>query len=69
MKKKWDLRYKYTHNQLESNPLLDVNGDSYSWWKTPMTGKVVKVYTCFQARIIRRRGGIPKLFVKKRKKK
>jgi len=59
VEKDWDLTFQYTHNVIESNPILDKKGDPFIWQRCPIEGKKVRVFTKHQAEWAERQGAIP----------
>jgi hypothetical protein len=58
-KEDWDLTFKYTHDQLTGNPLLDKGGNPYLWEKHPIEGRRVHVFTDYQAGWVAGKGATP----------
>ncbi len=56
----WDLTFKYEHNQLWSNPLLDKKGDPVSAFRPQnVAGKKIRVFTDYQANWVEKNRAIP----------
>jgi hypothetical protein len=58
-KEDWDLTFKYTHNQLTGNPLLDKEGNPYLNPKLQIEGKRIRVFTDYQAGWVEGKGAVP----------
>jgi len=57
----WDLTFKYTHNQIVSNPLIDKEGVAFHIYKQPfgIRDMKVRVFSDYQADWVERNGGDP----------
>ncbi|MBD3263417.1 hypothetical protein GF374_03505 [Candidatus Woesearchaeota archaeon] len=55
----WDLTFKYQHNQLGSNPLVDREGNLWRHERRPITGRKVRVFSDYQAGWVKGKGAIP----------
>ena len=57
----WDLTFKYTHNMLTSNPIIDRDGKSFHTHKlsTRLNGQKVRVFNDYQKAWVERNKGVP----------
>ena len=55
----WDLTFKYSHDDIHSNPLLDKEGNPWIWARHPIEGKKIRVYSDHQAAWVEKQGAVP----------
>ena len=58
-KEDWDLTFKYDHDILTGNPLLDKEGNPYLWEKHSIEGRKIRVFTDYQAGWVEGKGATP----------
>jgi len=53
----WDLTFKYEHNNVLHDPLLDAYGNIF--YIDSIKGKKVRCFSSWQGKMVEQRGGIP----------
>jgi hypothetical protein len=55
----WDLTFKYSHDNIHSNPLLDKEGNPWIWARYRVGGKRIRVFSEYQAAWVEKQGAVP----------